>query len=210
MLTETSAFDMSMGHSVLSTKLSELREGGIAMADVMDVIKSRRSIRRYEDKEIPEEHIQQVLEAVQWSPSWANTQCWEVVLVKDAGMKEKLQEILSKNNPASKGIIQAPVVVALCGKVKNSGYYKGEARTKFGDWFMFDLGLATQSLCLAAHNLGLGTVIVGDLDHNKAKEVLGAGDDHEVVVLIPLGYPAKDSRAPKRREIGEFTHHDRF
>ncbi|MEJ2724874.1 MAG: nitroreductase family protein, partial [Deltaproteobacteria bacterium] len=88
--------------------------------------------------------------------------------------------------------------------------YKGEPTTKFGDWFMFDLGLATQSLCLAARNLGLGTVIVGSLDHNKAKEVLGVGDDHEVVVLIPVGYPAKDSTAPKRREISEFTHHDRF
>jgi nitroreductase len=176
-------------------QLSELKEGGIAMADVMDVIKSRRSIRRYEDKEIPEEHIQQVLEALQWSPSWANTQCWEVVVVKDADMKEKLQQTLTRTNPASKGIIQAPVVVALCGKTKSSGYYKGEATTKFGDWFMFDLGLAAQSLCLAARNLGLGT---------------GVGDDHEVVVLIPLGYPAKDSPAPKRRDIRDFTHHDRF
>jgi nitroreductase len=180
------------------------------MTDLMNVIKARRSIRRYEDKAIPEAHLQQLLEAVQWSPSWANTQCWEVVLVKDPGMKEKLQETLLKNNPASKGIIQAPVVLALCGKLKSSGYYKGEPTTKFGDWFMFDLGLATQSLCLAARNLGLGTVIVGSLDHNKAKEVLGVGDDHEVVVLIPVGYPAKDSTAPKRREISEFTHHDRF
>jgi nitroreductase len=142
------------------------------MAELMDVIKGRRSIRRYEDKDIPEEHLQQVLEAVQWSPSWANTQCWEVVLVKDPGMKEKLQETISKTNPASKGITQAPVVLALCGKLKSSGYYKGEVSTKFGDWFLFDLGLAAQSLCLAAHNLGLGTVIVGMLDHNKAKEVL--------------------------------------
>jgi nitroreductase len=180
------------------------------MADLMNVIKGRRSIRRYEDKDIPEEHLQQVLEAIQWSPSWANTQCWEVVLVKDPGMKEKLQETLSKTNPAFKGIIQAPVVLVLCGKLKSSGYYKGEVTTKFGDWFMFDLGLAAQSLCLAAHNLGLGTVIAGMLDHDKAKELLGLGDDYEVVALIPLGYPAKDSPAPKRRDIDEFTHYDRF
>ena len=180
------------------------------MTDLMNVIKGRRSIRRYEDKEIPEELLQQVLEAIQWSPSWANMQCWEVVLVKDPGMKQKLQEPLSKNNPASKGIIQAPVVVALCGKLKSSGYYKNEATTKFGDWLMFDLGLATQSLCLTAQSLGLGTVIVGSLDHNKAKEVLGVRDGYEVVVLIPIGYPAKDSPAPKRREISEFTHSDWF
>ena len=180
------------------------------MADVMDVIKGRRSIRRYEDKEVPEEHLQQVLEAIQWSPSWANLQCWEVILVKNSGVKEKLLEALPKTNPALKGVVQAPVILALCGKLKSSGYYKDKAMSKFGDWFMFDLGIATQSLCLAAHNLGLGTVIVGNFDHNKAKEVLGVGNDHEVVVLIPIGYPAKDSPAPKRRDITEFTHHDRF
>jgi nitroreductase len=195
---------------MLSTQLSQVRKGGISMADLIDIIKGRRSIRRYEDKEIPEEDLQQVLEAIQWSPSWANTQCWEVVLVKDAGVKQKLQQTLTKTNPSGKGIIQAPVVLALCGKLKSSGYYKGEVTTKFGDWFMFDLGLATQSLCLAAHNLGLGTVIVGLFDHNKVKELLGIGDGYEVVVLIPMGYPAKDSAAPKRREISEFTHQERF
>jgi nitroreductase len=75
---------------------------------------------------------------------------------------------------------------------------------------MFDLGLATQNLCLTAHELGLGTVIVGLLDHDKAKSVLHVPDTHEVVVLIPLGYPAKSPSAPKRKEISEFTHYETF
>ncbi|MGD2125974.1 MAG: nitroreductase family protein, partial [Desulfobacteraceae bacterium] len=160
--------------------------------------------------EIPQEHMDQILESIRWSPSWANTQCWEVVLVKDPAVKEKLQETLPRTNPASKGITQAPVVLALCGKLKSSGYYKGEVTTKLGDWFMFDLGIATQSLCLTAHSLGLGTVIVGLFDHNRVKEILGLGENFEVVVLIPIGYPAKDAPAPKRREISEFTHYDKF
>jgi nitroreductase len=180
------------------------------MADLMDIIKGRRSIRRYQEKEIPQADLRKILESVQWSPSWANTQCWEVVVVKDKEMKERLNETLSSTNPARKGLPGAPVVLALCGKTQSSGYYKGEASTKFGDWLMFDLGIATQSICLAAHSLGLGTVIVGYLDHDKAKEVLGAGEGYEVVALIPMGYPAKDSPAPKRREIGEFTHYDKF
>jgi nitroreductase len=180
------------------------------MTDLMSIIKGRRSIRRYQEKEVPEEHIRQLLESIQWSPSWANTQCWEVVVVKDPATKEKLKDTLNSTNPSSKGIMQAPVVFALCGKLKSSGYYKGEATTKFGDWFLFDLGIATQSLCLTAFSLGLGTVIIGLLDHDKAKKVLGLGDDCEVVTLIPVGYPAKESPAPKRREIGEFTHYDKF
>ena len=180
------------------------------MADLMNIIKGRRSIRRYQEKEIPAEDLQHVLESIQWSPSWANTQCWEVIVIKDAGTKEMLKETLGSTNPASKGITQAPIILALCGKLKSSGFYKGQQSTKFQDWFMFDLGLATQSLCLAAHDKGLGTVIVGSLNHDKAKEILGVGEDYELVALIPLGYPAKESSAPKRREISEFTHQEKF
>jgi nitroreductase len=180
------------------------------MSDLMGIIKGRRSIRRFLDKPVPEKDLQQILEAVQWSPSWANTQCWEIVVVKDRAIKERLNEALSPTNPARKGLPDAPVVLALCGKARSSGYYKGEASTKLGDWLLFDLGIATQSMCLAAHNLGLGTVIVGSLDHDKAKEVLGVAEGYELVALIPLGYPARDSAAPKRREIIEFTHFEKF
>ena len=130
-------------------------------------------------------------------------------MVRDLSIKEQLQGTLIKN-PATKAMVQAPVVLVLCGKLKSSGYYKGKVSTKFGDWFMFDLGIAAQSLCLTAYDLGLGTVIVGLFDHNKTKKILGVPEDYEVVSMIPLGYPAKDSEAPKRREIKEFIHYDTF
>jgi nitroreductase len=176
----------------------------------MDVIKGRRSIRRYEDKDIPEELVNKLLEAVQWSPSWANTQCWEVVVVKDAETKQKLQETLGKGNPASKAMVEAPVVIVMCGKVKSSGYYKDQVTTKFGDWLLFDVGIATQSLCLEAHSLGLGTVIAGLFDHDKARAAVKAPEGVEVVAIVPLGYSAKESSPPKRREIAEFTHYGSF
>ena len=180
------------------------------MSDLMEIIKGRRSIRRYQDQEIPEQDLNQVLEAIRWSPSWANTQCWEAIVIKDLSIKQKLQEVLSTGNPATKAIGEAPVVIALCGKLERSGYKKGEATTKFGDWFMFDLGIATQSLCLAAHNLNLGTVIVGLFNHNKAGDILKVSEDYEVVALVPLGYPAQKGSAPPRREIDEFVHYDTF
>ena len=180
------------------------------MMELMDIIKGRRSIRKYEDKAVPDDFLQQIIESVRWSPSWANTQCWEVIAVRDSDTKEKLQGCLGPRNPSTKAITQAPLVLALCGKTRHSGFYKGEAGTKLGDWFMFDLGLATQNICLTAHSLGLGTVIVGLFDHNKSKEVLGVGTDYELVVLIPVGFPAKGSPAPKRREIDEFVHNEKF
>ena len=179
------------------------------MGEFMDIMRTRRSIRKYEDRDISDKDLGRILESVKWSPSWANTQCWEVVVVKDASTKEKLQATLIKN-PATKAMVQAPVVLALCGKVQSAGFYSGEAMTKFGDWLLFDLGIATQNICLTAKDLGLGTVIVGQFEHDKAREILGVPNDFEVVVLIPLGYPAKSPEAPKRREINEFTHYDTF
>ena len=181
------------------------------MADFMDIVRGRRSVRKYDAREVPAEALDTILEAVRWAPSWANTQCWEIVIVRDRSVKEQLQASLPpKGNPAIKAMVEAPIVLALCGKLKNSGFYKGEAVTKFGDWFMFDLGIACQNICLTAHQLGLGTVVVGLFDHDRAAAALSVPAGYELVVMIPLGYPAKEGAAPARRAIEEFTHYERF
>ena len=180
------------------------------MTDFMTILKERRSVRKYEEKEVPQEILDQILEAVRWSPSWANTQCWEVLIIKDPALRVALQETLAPKNPATKAIVAAPVLLALCGKQNSSGCYDGKVTTKFGDWFMFDLGIATQSLCLAAHQFGLGTVVVGLFDHDRAKAVLNVPAGYELVTLMPLGYPAKISTPPARREIQAFTHLNTF
>jgi nitroreductase len=179
--------------------------------EVMDAIRGRRSVRAYESRDVTPEQLAAVLEAVKWSPSWANTQCWEIVVVRDPGLKQRLQATLPpKGNPALAAVVQAPVVLALCGRLKRSGFYKAEAVTKFGDWFMFDLGIACQSLCLAAHAQGLGTVVVGLFDHARAAAELNVPPDCELAALIPLGHPAKSPGAPARREPAEFAHPERF
>lgn len=181
------------------------------MSDLMSLIQTRRSVRKYEDRPVPEESLAQIIESVKWAPSWSNTQCWEVIIVKDPALKEKLQASLPpKGNPAFKAMVQAPVVLVLCAKTNSAGFYKDNAATKFGDWMMYDLGLATQNICLMAHNLGLGTVIVGLFDHQKAAEAMQVPGGYELVTMIPLGYPAKRGEAPKRREVAEFVHHDQW
>ncbi|MBN1277987.1 MAG: nitroreductase family protein [Deltaproteobacteria bacterium] len=180
------------------------------MKGITDIITDRRSIRSYRDMDLTDEVLSKLLESIRWSPSWANTQCWEVIVVKDKARKEQLREALPGTNPASYAIVQAPVLIVICGKKGRAGYYKGQAATILGDWFMYDLGIATQSLCLTAHDLGLGTVIIGLFDHDRAKTILNVPDEYELVSIIPVGYAAKESPAPKRREINEFTHYDGF
>ena len=178
--------------------------------DLMEAIKGRRSIRKYKPDPVPEEVLGTLMDAVKWSPSWANTQCWEVIAVRDPKIKSELATALSKGNPALSSMTEAPLVIVLCGKKGVSGFKKGEATTAKGDWLMFDTGLAMQTLCLTAHTLGLGTVIVGNFDHQRVAEILGVPQNVEVVAITPLGYPATEGIAPKRKEISEFVFNEKY
>ncbi len=178
--------------------------------DLMEAIKGRRSIRKYKPDPVSEEVFRNLIEAVRWSPSWANTQCCEVIAVRDAKIKSELATALAKGNPAASSMIEAPLVIVLCGKKGVSGFKKGEATTAKGDWLMFDTGLAMQSFCLAAHSHGLGTVIVGNFDHQKVAESLAVPQNVEVVAITPLGYPATEGVAPKRKEISEFVFNEKY
>ena len=180
------------------------------MSGLMDTIRNRRSIRRYQEKDVPDEILQRLLEAARWAPSWANTQCWHFVVVKDREIKQKIQGAVSSRNPSSLAIVNAPVLLVVCGQLKRSGYYNDRYPTKFGDWFMYDLGLASQNLCLAAHDSGLGTVIVGLFDHDKGGEIIKLPPEYEALVLIPLGYPDHEPSPPKRKELQEFVHYETF
>jgi nitroreductase len=133
-----------------------------------------------------------------------------VVVVDDPAVKVKLQEAVPENNPSRKAVAQAPLVLAVCARMGKSGIYSQKAVTVHGDWAMFDLGIACEHICLAAWAEGLGTVHLGLLDHEKAGQVLGLPPDVKLFELIPLGVPAKEGKAPPRREIKEFTHHNRF
>ncbi|MCB2192279.1 MAG: nitroreductase family protein [Deltaproteobacteria bacterium] len=178
--------------------------------ELMEAITQRRSIRKYQDRPVSDDVVRELMDAVMWSPSWANTQCWEVIQVKDPAKREQLQQTISKGNPATKAIVSAPALFVICARLKSSGYYNEKVTTKFGDWFMFDLGIACQSLCLAAQDKGLGSVIVGLFDHDAAGKVIGLPGGHEVVAMVPMGYPAQDVKAPKRRPPEEFMRVDSF
>ncbi|MBW1972193.1 MAG: nitroreductase family protein [Deltaproteobacteria bacterium] len=178
--------------------------------ELMEAIKQRRAIRTLKKDPIPDEYLDTIIEAIRFAPSWANTQCWEVVIVKNSEMKKTLAETLPPTNPALDAVKSAPVVLVMAAKKGLSGFYKGKASTDKGDWFMFDVGLATQNLSLAAHSLGLGSVIVGLFDAKKAEKILNAPNDIAVVALIPLGFPLKIPSAPPRKEKKDFVKEEHF
>ena len=178
--------------------------------EVFEAIRTRRSIRKYKPDPIDEEKLRTVLEAARWAPSWANTQCWEFIIVKDLEIKKKLAEALTPGNPATEAVKAAPVVIAACARLGISGFKRGAVVTDKGDFFMFDTALALHNLSLAAHALGLGTVHVGAFDAKKAAEILGVPNGVCVVELMPLGYPLEIPKAPPRKELKDFVHFEKY
>ena len=189
--------------------------------DVKQSIKGRRSIRKYRAEPVPEEALQTVLEAARWAPSWSNTQCWRLIVVRDKETKSKLAGTLKgirpgRANPATEAVRSAPVVIAACAERGLSGFYKDESgqsipATDKGDWWlMFDMALAMQNMSLAAHELGLGTVHNGLLDAVEAARILDVPDNVIVVELLPLGWPDEEPAARPRKEINEFVFFEKY
>jgi nitroreductase len=180
--------------------------------ELYDAIMSRRSVRKFTDYYVTDEEINKILESAQWAPSWSNTQCWEFIIVRDRDLMTRIAQTYSETNPGRKCTESASAVIVFCAKSDLPGF-KGDGGklTKFDSWFMFDLGLAVQNMQLTAHDLGLGSVVVGLLDHKKCADLLGVKSPYEVVGVLPLGQPVEFKKVgPKRREISEFTHKDKF
>ena len=188
--------------------------------DLFEAIKSRRSIRNYKAKDIDDNLIDKILEAGRWAPSWGNSQCWQFIVVRDPEIKAELSESLfgpklpdkQMVNPAKKAFGTVPVVIIVCAKVGRSGFHpkNGKAETDKGDWFMFDAALAVQNMVLAAHALGLGTVIIGAFDAQKVEKALGVPSGYRVVTMFPVGVPDKKGATTSRKALSDITYTNRW
>ncbi len=178
--------------------------------DLFTVIAERRSVRRYRRDAVPEETILKCIEAARLAPSWANTQVWRFVLVKDQGVKEAIADALTPRNPARQALLDAPVALCVAAQRNTAGMKRGEPDTDKGDWFMFDCAIAMEHFVLAAWSLGLGTVHIGAFDAKKVEEVLAIPEGFNIVSMTPLGYFDEKPEARPRKALDEILFLDRF
>ena len=184
--------------------------------EVLKAIKNRRSVRNFKTSQVDDKTVELILEAARWAPSWANSQCWRFIVVRDSDTKSKLADtviaVSDRPNRGANTIRNAPVVIIACAELGKSGYYR-EPRgpvTDKGDWFMFDVASAMQNLALAAHSLGLGTVHIGAFDAEKAGTLLGIPEGFCVVVITPLGYPESEPSITSRKELSDIVSNEQF
>jgi len=154
--------------------------------EFMSVISKRRSIRKYKSDPVSEEDVEYIVEAARLAPSWANSQCFNFVIVTDPVVKEELAKA------GNSWIAHAPAIIAACADPSKPGT-KGDQ-----EYYMLDVGIAMEHLILAAADKGLGTCWIGAFDEDVAKKVLEVPENIRVVALTPLGYP-DESPAPRAR-----------
>jgi nitroreductase len=188
--------------------------------DVFEAIRNRRSIRHYKNDPIDDKTLEAVLEAAHWAPSWANMQCWRFITVRDPETKSQIADTLRKitidnelvDNAASKAIKQAPVLIVVCAETSKAGCGPdGAPVTDKGEhWYMFDIALAVENLTLAAHAMGLGTVIVGNFDATRTAKILEVPAGFCVVTMTPLGIPERKGQVSPRKKLSEVLFKEKF
>jgi nitroreductase len=179
--------------------------------DILKTIQERRSVRKYKSDPVPEEIIFELLEAARRAPSWANTQIWRFIIIKDDNTKKLLSDTLASNNPARNALTEAPLTICLAAKKGVSGFYKGQSSTNKGDyWFMFDAGIAMEHIVLAAWNFGLGTCHVGLFDAGQVEDILKIPDDYAIVEMTPLGYFDIVPAATPRKALNDIVYLNQF
>jgi nitroreductase len=174
--------------------------------NTVDCIKTRRSIRRFSDKEVCADALAEVVNIAAYAPSWKNSQTVRYTAVLDKALKSRLANECMMGFEYNVGTANgAPAMVVVTTINNRSGYERdGSATTSKGThWQSFDAGIATQTFCLAAHEAGLGTVIMGIFDENKVAEVVGLPEGQSVSALVAIGYAAEEPTAPRRKSAEE-------
>ena len=174
--------------------------------DAVECIKTRRSIRAYKDEDISKDTIKEIIDVARMAPSWKNSQTIRYVVVEDKAAMEKIA------NEATLGFDHNKEIINKCNKLviiaqinKRCGYERdGSFSTSKGaGWEMFDAGIAAQTFCLAAHEKGIGSVILGIFDDAKVGEIIGLEEGKTVAALIPIGYPEAEVTPTPRKEVDD-------
>lgn len=169
-------------------------------------IETRRSVRRFNQKEVSQELLEHLINEASYAPSWKNSQTVRYNAIYRRDMIQQIADEAVLGYESNKRIISAaPVLVVVTTVDKRSGYERdGSYSTSKGThWQSFDAGLSVQTFCLAANEAGLGTVILGVFDEEKVSKIVNIPQGESVSALIPIGYPDEHPIMPKRKDIEE-------
>ena len=154
---------------------------------MLDLIKSRRSIRKFTSKEVEEEKLKQIIESGIWAPSGLNNQPWRVAIIKDKEIKGKLSTFTRYGK-----IIEDSDVCIVVFLDNGSSYNRVKDIQAIGAFL--------QNILLSAHYLGLGAVWLGEILNNrdKVERLLNVPKEYELMAVVALGYPAESPKSSRK------------
>lgn len=156
--------------------------------DIFEAIKTRRSIRRFEDRPVPEELVRKIIEAGQWAPSACNRQAWKFIAVDSAEVKEALVR-----ETTAHFVKKAPLLIFVV-------YSNRTDNLEYKD-HLLSAAMAAQNMQLAAHALGLGTCCVNNLPiKSRLRKILGIPCSYDPVAMLCVGYPNAVPKPLKRKD----------
>ncbi len=177
----------------------------------MELVKTRRSVRKYSDKLVEREKIEICLEAARLAPSACNSQPWYFIVVDDPEVKKKVAiETFGKIFSFNHFTMQAPVlIVVLTEKSKAVARIGGKIKGKI--YNQYDVGIACEHFCLQAAELGLGTCMMGWFNEKAIKKLLQLPDKKQIDLILTLGYPSEEKIINKiRKSMDEIRGYNRY
>lgn len=162
--------------------------------DILQFIKSRRSIRKFIDKPVGHDDITKILEAARWAPSAGNCQPWRFIVVTDKKKKKKFDPFLHQP-----WVENAPVIIVVIASPEDTWKRYGRS----SNYYIQDCSAAIQNMLLTAHGLGLGAVWVGAFSKEDIRKLLEIESQYEVLSLVCLGhYQGADKLTLEGFDIG--------
>lgn len=168
------------------------------MADILEIIKKRRSVRAFKPDTISGEIIDKLKEALIWAPSAGNLQSRKFYFVFESKIKKELAKAALGQNFIS----QAPLVVVGCCNENIFQHYGERGKNLYA---ICDVAVSIQNLMLVAENENLGTCWVGAFDEEKVSKLLNLPRNLRPIAIVPVGYPVEKPSAPLRMSKKEAT-----
>ena len=188
----------------------------------MQIIKKRRSIRSFKSDPVPEDALEKILDSARWAPSSANSQPWDIVVVKEQAKKEQIQKSVEKVIERIKELrdfpflktftahymLEAPVQLVVVGDPRFKYVSMMHSVEPNVEQFAFwgSVSMAIQNMLLTAAALDLGSVVFTNFYPEEVKSLLNIPDRLQVVCILPVGYPNEEKEPPVRRSLNDFVH----
>jgi len=170
---------------------------------ISSLIKKRRSVRKYLEKDVSDELIEKILDSARYAPSAGNYQPWEIIVVRNKSLKADLIEACYNEE----WMLEAPVFLIACVNNKLVEAYGERGLRLYG---IQSVTAAIQNMLLTAASLGLGTCWIGRFSEIMVARILQCPEYVRPCAIITLGYPAEEPPMPPRQDMKEYVHMEVF